>query len=264
MKQWIAGMCLVTLTGCAAQQEVNSWVGAKFTAGCGAPLTQEQQLSMNLALDMAQEGKRHAALAHFEQMPANLPLVRLNKAKVLRQLNQPGAAELYSSLLNTCLAADGHQGLGQLAFAKGDIGRALEHLNAAVTRLPTDASMRNDYALALMAHGDPAQAHFEFVTALELNPNAKITAINLVSLLLMQNKWDEAAALSARMGLSADNMRSAKQQAEQYRQPQVAAQSVPTVAEPTVSPTPSTPAAPTSSVTAADIARALSATLEQP
>ena len=245
-KLWI-GALTVMLTGCAAVPEgTQSFFKGQ---GCGNQLTQEQELMLGLAEDVARDGKRHAALAHFESLPTHVPQVRLNKAKVLRQLNQPGAHELYQSVLNTCLAAYGHHGLGQLAFAQHEYLRATEQLSQAVRLVPTDASIRNDYALALLAQGQRDRARFEWATALELEPTHKRAAINMVSLLLLENQWDQAAALSAKTGLTAHEMRTAQQQAEHYRLP-VAPSEIP-LAKP-------------SSITDADIAQILQATKEKP
>src|SRR5690606_37231758 len=102
----LLGALLTTLlaTGCAT---VNDGAGAgdRDTAqagpaqragggGCRA-LDGDQELVLNLAQDMVDAGRFHAALANLERLPAALPEVRLRKARILRILGRPQAEELY-------------------------------------------------------------------------------------------------------------------------------------------------------------------------
>lgn len=219
MKRISLAVCLALINGCAGQVAWKQPLALQ-AGGCGNQLTQDQELSLNLAEDVAREGKRHAALAHFQALPEQVPQVRLNKAKVLRQLDRPGARELYKSLLGTCLAASGYQGLGQLAFADGELEQAYKNLHQAVHLAPTDASMRNDYGLVLLALGDRERSRFEFATALELEPTQRRAAVNLASVWLLNNDWEKAAAVSAQASLNPQEMRMAQQQAEHYRDTQ--------------------------------------------
>ncbi len=60
---------------------------------CGK-LNAEQQLSLNLADDMANDGKLHASLANLQSLPDNVADVRLRKAKVYRLLDRSEAEPL--------------------------------------------------------------------------------------------------------------------------------------------------------------------------
>lgn len=207
------------LAGCASGQAQSPWLTGKADATpmtC-APLSQDQELALNLAQKTAEEGRLHAALANLERLPANLPQARLAKARILRSLNRPEAGELYASLTRTCLKAQGEQGLGQLASAAGRYPEALEHLRLAATLDPTSAPIRNDLGVVYMNLGRMDEARFELLTALELNESEQQPALNLLTLLIYQGKRPQADALAKRMGFSASQMRAAEERAEAMR-----------------------------------------------
>eukprot|EP01132_Coremiostelium_polycephalum_P018970 gene18970-22582_t len=104
---------LLLLSGCASNGQL-PWAGFSAQGSCAKP-NSNQELSLNLADDMANEGKLHASLANLQNLPDNLPQVRQRQAKVYRLLGRSEAEPLYRSLLGTCMAAEGEHGLGQLA-----------------------------------------------------------------------------------------------------------------------------------------------------
>ena len=106
MKALIAGLSLLMLGGCASNGPA-PWSAMTGTASC-AKLNAEQQLSMNLADDMANDGKLHASLANLQSLPDNQADVRLRKAKVYRLLDRSEAEPLYRSLVGGCLNALRH------------------------------------------------------------------------------------------------------------------------------------------------------------
>ncbi len=201
------------LGGCANPPVQVGWLAR---GGCGQP-TQEQELALNLARDMATEGRAHAALAHLQALPANLPEVRLRQARIYRSLDRSEAGPLYQSLLGTCLAAEGHHGLGQLAAARGDQREALAQLREAVDLAPTDAKVRNDLGLVLLREGRVEDARFEFLTALELGEGDTLPAQNLLSLLFYEEQYQQAAELVSRMRLPADVVRGAEARAREMK-----------------------------------------------
>ncbi len=207
------------LAGCASGQAQSPWLTGKAdtTPMTCAPLSQDQELALNLAQKTAEEGRLHGALANLERLPANLPQARLAKARILRSLNRPEAGELYASLTRTCLKAQGEQGLGQLASAAGHYPEALEHLRLAATLDPTSAPIRNDLGVVYMNLGRMDEARFELLTALELNETEQQPALNLLTLLIYQGKRPQADALAKRMGFSASQMRAAEERAEAMR-----------------------------------------------
>ncbi len=205
---------LLLLAGCAGQQQGlgRLWAGGQ----CSKP-DADQQLALNLADAMLNEGRPHASLAHLEQLPDSLEPVRLRKARVLRLLGRSEAEPLYRSLLGGCLAAEGEHGLGQLASARGDDRQALRNLERAVRLAPTEANVRNDLGVVLMNLGQHEQARFQFLTALELKDDDALPAVNLVTLSLLQDNWSQAADLVTRLRLKPEQFAEAQARAQQLR-----------------------------------------------
>ncbi|MBZ5487045.1 tetratricopeptide repeat protein [Halomonas aquamarina] len=181
----LLGMTLA-LAGCAAPGSHTS----REAAQC-APLEQEQQLAIQLARDMADQGRLHAALAHLEQLPGNLPDVRLQKATILRRLEHPDAYALYTSLLNGCVAAEAYHGLGQIEAVNGRYDQARVHMQKAASLNPSSFTIRNDLGFVYLQHRELDKAQFEFMTALELSHDDALPMENLLTLLLYQGKQQE-------------------------------------------------------------------------
>lgn len=206
---------LLLLSGCAGQQPegLSRLLGGGSCAKPGA----DQQLSLDMADQMIAEGRPHAGLAHLEQLPDTLDQVRLRKAKVLRLLGRSEAEPLYRSLLGGCLAAEGEHGLGQIASARGDDQQALRNLQRAVRLAPTDEKVRNDLGVVQMNLGHHEQARFEFLTAIELKDDNPLPAINLVTLLLLQDNWSQAEDLVKRLHLGPAQFAEAQARARQLK-----------------------------------------------
>lgn len=213
MRRMLMLCALGVLGGCVHSPVQVDWLAQ---GGCGRP-TQEQELALNLAKDMATEGRSHAALAHLQALPSGLPEVRLRQARIYRSLGRSEAAPLYQSLLGTCLAAEGHHGLGQLAAARGDQREALAKLRQAVDLAPTDAKVRNDLGLVLLREGRVDDARFEFLTALELGEGDTLPAQNLLSLLFYEEQYQQAAELVSRLRLPAEVVRGAELRAREMK-----------------------------------------------
>lgn len=215
MKAVIAALGLVLLSGCATDGSA-PWLAQATASSCAKP-TSDQELALNMAQDMADEGRLHASLAHLESLPPTLPEVRLRKARVLRLLGSNEAEPLYKSLLGTCRAAEGEHGLGQLAAARGDNRQALMHLQAAVKLSPTDEKIRNDLGVVYLNQLKLDQARFQFLTAMELKQSDTLAALNLVTLLIYQDDWTQAAELVSRTGLTPDQVNDAQARAEKLK-----------------------------------------------
>lgn len=202
---------LLLLGGCAGQppEGIARLLG---TPACGKP-DADQQLALNLADEVLNEGRPHASLAHLQQLPDDLDQVRLRKARVLRLLGRSEAEPLYRSLLGGCLAAEGEHGLGQLASARGDDVQALRNLQRAVRLAPTDERVRNDLGVVLMNLGNHEQARFEFLTAIELKDDNPLPAVNLVTLSLVEDNWQQATDLVARLRLKPEQFAEAQARA---------------------------------------------------
>lgn len=215
MKRLMVLLGVLALSGCAGQTP-GGLAQMLGSGGCAKP-DADQQLALNLADEMLNEGRPHASLAHLQELPDSLAQVRLRKAKVSRLLGRSEAEPLYRSLLGGCLAAEGEHGLGQLASARGDDVQALQNLQRAVRLAPTDEKVRNDLGVVLMNLGRHEQARFEFLTALELKDDNQLPAVNLVTLSLLQDNWQQAADLVARLRLKPQQFAEAQARAKQLQ-----------------------------------------------
>ncbi|WP_223484345.1 tetratricopeptide repeat protein [Pseudomonas sp. A-RE-19] len=210
MKAVIAIAATIMLAGCAT-----NGISSR-PAICAKPAS-EQELALNLADNMANEGRLYASLANLEGLPDDLVQVRLRKARVLRLMGRKDAEPLYQSLLGTCLAADGEHGLGQLAAAKNDYATATTHLERAVKMAPTDDKMRNDLGVVYLNQRRIPEARFEFMTAMELKQTDSLAALNMVTLLIYQDNWKAAAELVTRASLSPEQVAEAQSRAEKLK-----------------------------------------------
>lgn len=216
MKAVMAVLGLLLLSGCAADGSA-LWMANTTGGSCSKP-TSDQELALNMAQDMADDGRLHASLANLESLPPSLPDVRLRKARVLRLLGSNEAEPLYKSLLGTCRTAEAEHGLGQLAAARGDNSHALAYLQAAVKLSPTDEKIRNDLGVVYLHERKLDEARFQFLTAIELKQPDTLAAINLVTLLIYQDDWTQAAELVSRTGLTPEQVNDAQAQAEKLKQ----------------------------------------------
>lgn len=213
MKAVIAACALLMLGGCATGGQGNSpW--SSLTGSSCAKLSDDQELSMSLADDMAKEGKLHASLANLQSLPERYAQVQLRKARIYRQLGRPEAGPLYQGLLSTCLSAEGNHGLGQLAAGAGDNALAVSYLERAAQMAPTDDKIRNDLGVVYLNQLQLDKARFEFLTALELKQSDSLAALNLVTLLIYQDQWSEAAELVTRAQLSPEQVSDAQARAQ--------------------------------------------------
>jgi Flp pilus assembly protein TadD len=213
MKAVMAVCALLMLGGCATGGPSNPpW--AAFSGGSCGKLSDDQELSMNLADDMAKEGKLHASLANLQNLPEGFAQVQLRKARIYRQLGRPEAGPLYRGLLGTCLSAEGDHGLGQLAAARGDNTLAASYLERAAQAAPTDEKIRNDLGVVYLNQLRTDEARFEFLTALELKQSDQLAALNLVTLLIYQDQWNQAAELASHAELTPEQVSDAQARAQ--------------------------------------------------
>lgn len=218
MKAVIVVFGLLMLGGCATGDASNPPWLAMTDSRC-AKLNGDQELSMNLADDMAKEGKLHASLANLQSLPQRYGQVQLRKARIYRQLGRSEAEPLYRGLLGTCLAAEGEHGLGQLAAGRGDNVQALTYLARAAQMAPTDDKIRNDLGVVYLNLLRVEDARFEFLTALELKQDDSLAALNLVTLLIYQDNWKQAAELVSRAGLTPEQVSDAQARAQALKVP---------------------------------------------
>jgi Flp pilus assembly protein TadD len=201
------------LGGCASK--IESGYGVGIQAEREAALQQSQQKQdapdtpgMYLALidRMQSQGLFYASLAHidaYEKQYGSTPDTILLRADALRQTGQAqGSADAYTKLLNTPLAARGHRGLGLLAGAAGEFGKASEEFDAATRLQPTDALTLSDLGYARLRLGDVAGARVPLMKAAELaQDNPKILS-NVALFLLAAGRPAAAQGLIAQQKFS--------------------------------------------------------------
>lgn len=229
MKALIAGLALLMLGGCATNGR-SPWAAFGTPGSCSKP-SSDQDLALNMADDMANEGKLHASLANLENLPDALPQVRQRKARVYRLLGRSEAEPLYRSLLGTCMTAEGEHGLGQLAAARGDNVQAMTHMQRAAQLAPTDEKIRNDMGVVYLNQLRLEDARFEFMTAIELKQADPLAAVNLVTLLIYQGDWGQAAKVVSQLGLSPDQVTDAQSRAAKLKSTRTATRKVAVVSD---------------------------------
>ncbi|HKM36199.1 MAG TPA: tetratricopeptide repeat protein [Thiopseudomonas sp.] len=208
-----------SLVGCATESS-SPWLVKREQSqpkNCD-PLTDDQELVLGISQEMASSGKLHAALANLERLPAHLPEARLRKAQLLRVLGRSEAEQLYTDLVKTCLVADAHHGLGQMQVARKNYPEALDHLRKATSLSPANDAMRNDLGVAYLNMQRLPEAHFELMTAMELNESDTRAAQNMLTLLIYQDKWNHARDLVTRKKLTTAQFRDAEKRASQLKQ----------------------------------------------
>lgn len=224
MKALIAALVVMMLGGCASNGQ-SPWAALTTPGQCAKPGS-EQELALNLADDLANEGKLHASLANLQNLPDALPQVRQRKARAYRLLGRSEAEPLYRSLLGTCMTAEGEHGLGQLASTHGDAAQALAHLQRAARLAPTDEKIRNDLGVVYLKQQRLEDARFEFMTAIELKQDDPLAAVNLVTLLIYQDDWGQAAKVVSKLGLSPEQVTEAQARAQKLKGSSTAAHNV--------------------------------------
>uniref|UniRef100_UPI0015D820C1 tetratricopeptide repeat protein n=1 Tax=Staphylococcus haemolyticus TaxID=1283 RepID=UPI0015D820C1 len=102
---------------------------------------------------------------------------------------------------------------------RGDNGQAMAHLQRAARMSPTDEKIRNDLGVVYLNQRRVEDARFEFLTAMELKQSDQLAAINLVTLMIYQDNWEQAAQVASRMGLSPEQVTQAQARAQQRKAP---------------------------------------------
>lgn len=186
----------------APKQASGDFWQAEKEGGCKA-LQAADSTKLGLIRQMLTTGKPHAAIAYLDAAKIQAPQADLLRADGLRQTGRQDEAEtLYRRLLKTCVAGYAYQGLGLSASKAGKTREAADDLKAASLALPIDAAIRNDYGYALMTLGDTQAALHEFLTAIELAPENRLAANNLVMLLSRLGDVDKAQAMAQRFGMT--------------------------------------------------------------
>lgn len=148
----------------------------------------DRAMHVELIRKMLDQQQYYAALAHIQQqqrVSGNNMELRYLEAEARRELGDTVTAEqLYRGLLETRLAGEAYHGLG-LMYATRNMGTAVQYLQEAARRKPTDAQVRNDLGYALMRAGRLREAMPELSTAVELDPSSDKARNNLLLLLMV-------------------------------------------------------------------------------
>jgi Flp pilus assembly protein TadD len=172
-----------------------------------AELSAEEGTRLGLIRQMLVDGKPHAAIAHLDAAKIKHEHSELLRADALRQTDrQTQAQSIYEQLLPSCVSGYAYRGLGLIASHAGNTPQALGHLKAASHSLPTEHTIRNDHGYVLMQSGDYESALHEFLTALELAPDYRQAAHNLILLLYQKGDTARAETLANQFGVSKEQM----------------------------------------------------------
>lgn len=195
---------LVSLGACASR-EAGYGVGAQAERQAAIqqanrdPAPDTPGMYLGLIDRMQAQGLYFASLAHidaFDKQYGATPDSILLRADALRMTDQPvPSAAGYTQLLQTPLAARAHRGLGLIAGAAGDFGRAAQELQQAAQLAPTDAVTLSDLGYARLRMGDVGGARVPLMKAAELDQtNPKIVG-NIALYLVADGRLGDAQAL---------------------------------------------------------------------
>ena len=205
---------LSLLSACASLDDSRQ---AQYTTqSCGEPQNADTAMRLDVIRKIMEQGRLYAALAHLDDLDTQALQARYLRADILRQSDRSiEAGPIYESLLETCLVGEAHHGLGLIAGREGQLKTAARELSQAARLLPINPSVRNDYGYILLLNGDMAAAKREFLTALELDEEARLAETNLVILLYMQDEQQKAEAFARRVNMDNKTLADLQQQAAQ-------------------------------------------------
>lgn len=190
------------LAGCAQWPPTASAVDQTMPGACEAGNSPADNTRLAGIEQMVNDGKFYAALAQLDALGNASPKAQMVRADALRRVDKDKEAQaLYLSLTNSCLNGRAHHGLGLLAARRGDLAGSIEHLKLARMALPTAPDVRNDLGYAFLLAGMLDDAQFEFLTALDLNPQDTRATRNLIMLSFKRGDAGKAYQLAAKLGL---------------------------------------------------------------
>jgi Flp pilus assembly protein TadD len=219
-KRGLAALALAALSACALPQTRgdDGSVRPPSEMRGGGESADGRSMHMDLVQGMLKQKKYYAALAHVQELQVqngNTPELRYLEAEARRALGQVKAADaLYRGLLRSEYAADAYRGLG-LLYASSNLPFAVQQLQQAVQRRPSDARMRNDLGYALMVAGRYQEALPQLATAVELAPEDSQGLNNLVILLLITRDEAGAKKMAAQGDIGPEALDALRRQARQ-------------------------------------------------
>lgn len=171
----------------------------------------EETTKLGLIQQMLAEGKPHAAIAHLDAASISSERAELLRANGLRQTGRASQAQaIYEKLINSCVSGQAYRGLGLIASQAGRLQESLRYLQAASHALPTEHTIRNDHGYVLMQTGQTEPALHEFLTAVELAPDYRQAANNLIVLLYRKGDTVKAEAFAKQFGMIPEELQQLK------------------------------------------------------
>jgi Flp pilus assembly protein TadD len=156
------------------------------------PDERSEALYLSVIGELVSNEKYHAALAHiasFEQLYGPKPRSTLLSADAWLELDELDKSEAaYRTLLDGPLAGDAMNGLGRVALARDDEAGAIDHLQAAVRRQPTNVRFLAKLGTALSRLGRYDQAEFSLRQAFELAPGDEAVRKDLLEMLIVSGR----------------------------------------------------------------------------
>jgi Flp pilus assembly protein TadD len=222
--RWPVALAVIALLSACASKESGYGVGpqaerqAMIQQANRDPAPDTPGMYLGLIDKMQSRGLYYASLAHidaYEKQYGVTPDTIVLRADALRMTDQPAAAnDAYAKLLQTPLAARGYWGIGLLAGAQGDFGRAAQELQQAVQLMPTDAGMLSDLGYARLRGGDVDGARVPLMKAAELDQQSRKISSNVILLMWVDGRVTDAKAAMAQLDLPPDVRAAIGKQAE--------------------------------------------------
>ena len=161
----------------------------------------ERDLYLSVIGQLIEHGKFYAALAHLDEFQRTHGPTegsrRLRGDAWLAVGALSNAETEYAAIAEGKLAGYGEHGLGRVAAARKDWTVASRHFELAVREQPTNARFLNDFAAALFALGQVANAEFQLHKALELTRPGGEERASLTAVLARDGGIDDAREMKA-------------------------------------------------------------------
>jgi Flp pilus assembly protein TadD len=197
-----SALAALMLTSCAQWPPALQNTEQSAPGVCEAGSTPTDNTRLAAIEQMLNDGKFYAAIAQLDALGNVSPKAQLIRADALRRIDKEKDAQaLYTNLVGSCINGRAHHGLGLLAGRRGDQNDSIDHLMQARKALPTDSRIRNDLGYALLLADRLDDAQFEFLTALDLNPQDSLAARNLVLLSFKRGDGTKARQVATKLGV---------------------------------------------------------------
>lgn len=216
MQIWPIIAISLLLNACAAlvPGDTSHSANARQTSCADAP-SDDTALRLDMVRELMADGRMHAALAHLDELDSDATQATYLRAEILRQSARSTDAKLlYQELTESCLAGQGHHGLGLIAGRDQRFIEAETQLAKAAELLPVDARIRNDYGYALLINGKFATARHEFLTAMELDGTNPLAETNMVILLFLQGEPQKAKSFADKLNMDSQTLADLQLQAK--------------------------------------------------